>query len=59
LGAVVALLMWLYLTCYVILLGAELNAAIEHQTARDSTAEQLRSMDGGGAKMADTLDETR
>jgi membrane protein len=32
LGAVVALLMWLYLTCYVILLGAELNAAIEHQT---------------------------
>ena len=37
LGAVVVLLMWLYLSAYVLLLGAELNAEIEHQTAVDTT----------------------
>lgn len=36
-GAVVVLLLWFNLTSYVILLGAELNAEIEHQTARDTT----------------------
>ncbi|WP_245986932.1 YihY/virulence factor BrkB family protein [Azospirillum thermophilum] len=36
-GAVVVLLLWFNLTAYVILLGAELNAEIEHQTARDTT----------------------
>jgi membrane protein len=59
LGAVVALLMWLYLTCYVILLGAELNAEIEHQTARDSTTGKPKPMGERGAKMADTLGEIR
>jgi membrane protein len=29
--------MWLWISAIVVLLGAELNAAIEHQTARDST----------------------
>jgi membrane protein len=37
LAAVVILLLWLYLTAYVILLGAELNAETEHQTRRDTT----------------------
>jgi membrane protein len=34
LGAVIILLLWFYLTAYVILAGAELNAEIERQTAR-------------------------
>src|SRR5690606_35463232 len=34
---VVALALWLFGTAFVILLGAELNAEIEHQTAKDST----------------------
>jgi membrane protein len=59
LGAVVALLMWLYLTCFVILVGAELNAEIEHQTARDSTTGAPRPMGKRGATMADTLGEFR
>jgi membrane protein len=59
LGAVVVLLMWLYVTCYVILLGAELNAGIEHQTARDSTTGTPRPMGERGARVADTLGETR
>lgn len=44
-GAVVVLLLWFNLTSYVILLGAELNAEIEHQTARDTTRK-----DGRGEK---------
>ena len=36
-AAIVILLTWLYLSAYVFLLGAELNAEFEHQTAKDST----------------------
>src|SRR5579871_1276978 len=39
LGALIGLLMWLWITFIVILLGAELDAEIEHQTARDSTVD--------------------
>jgi membrane protein len=35
LGAVIILLLWFYLTAYVILAGAELNAEIERQTTRE------------------------
>lgn len=34
LGAIIILLLWFYLTAYVVLAGAELNAQIERQTAR-------------------------
>ena len=59
LGAVVVLLMWLYLSAYVLLLGAEFNAELEHQTARDTTTGQERPLGERGAKMADevALDE--
>ena len=36
-GAVVVLLTWMYLSSYVLLLGAELNSELEHQTAKDTT----------------------
>ena len=42
LGAVIILLLWFYLTAYVILAGAELNAEIERQTTR-GTACSLHS----------------
>ncbi|MGP1397955.1 MAG: YihY/virulence factor BrkB family protein [Inquilinaceae bacterium] len=54
-GAVVVLLMWFYVTAYTILLGGELNAALEHQTARDSTVGAPRPMGERGAFVADTL----
>jgi membrane protein len=59
LGAVVALLMWLYVSCFVVLLGAEINAEMEHQTARDSTTGAPKPMGERGATMADTLGETK
>jgi len=55
LGAVVVLLMWLYLSAFVVLFGAQLNAEIEHQTARDSTTGSSRPLGQRGALMADTV----
>ena len=55
LGAVVVLLMWLYLSAFVVLFGAQLNAEIEHQTARDSTTGSWRPLGRRGALMADTV----
>ena len=37
LGAAVGMMMWMWISAIVILLGGELNAEIEHQTARDLT----------------------
>jgi membrane protein len=44
LGAVVALLTWLYLSAYAFVIGAELNGEIEHQTACDSTTGRPRPL---------------
>ena len=55
LGAVVALLTWLYLSAYAFVVGAELNSEIEHQTATDSTTGQPRPMGKRGAWAADNV----
>ena len=55
LGAVVVLLLWLYVSAYAILLGAEVNAETERQTAVDSTTGRARPMGQRGATMADTV----
>tara|TARA_R110002012_G_scaffold129310_1_gene281724 strand:+ start:1807 stop:2775 length:969 start_codon:yes stop_codon:yes gene_type:complete len=54
LGSVVVLLMWFYLTAYIILLGAEFNAAMEHQTEKDSTHGHDKPPGSRGAHVADT-----
>ncbi len=59
LGAVVVLLMWLYLSAYVVLLGAELNAEAERQTEQDSTVRPDRPVGRRGARVADELGESR
>jgi membrane protein len=53
-GAVIILLMWFYITAYVVLLGAEINAEMEHQTERDTTRGAERPMGERDAQMADT-----
>lgn len=59
LAAVVILLFWLYITCFVVLLGAEINAELEHQTRADTTVGADRPMGRRDAEMADTLGESR
>lgn len=58
LGAVVGFMTWLWISMIVVLLGAELNAEIEHQTAVDSTTGAPQPLGKRGAKMADTIGET-
>jgi membrane protein len=55
LGAVIGFMTWTWLSVLVVLLGAELNAELEHQTAVDSTTGKPKPMGQRGAKMADTL----
>lgn len=57
LGAVVVLLLWLQITAFVVLLGAQINAELEHQTAHDTTEGPQRPMGERNATMADTLGE--
>ena len=53
LGAVAAVMMWFFVTVYVVLLGAELNAELELQTARDSTDGPPKPIGRRGAYVAD------
>ena len=55
LGAVAGMMMWLYVTFIVVLVGAEVNAELEHQTARDSTLLPEKPLGQRGAVMADTV----
>jgi membrane protein len=55
LGAVVALLTWMYLSAYAFIFGAELNSEIEHQTAKDSTTGAPVPMGERGAWAADNV----
>jgi len=55
LGAVVGLMMWMWLSTIVVLVGAELNSEIEHQTAQDSTVGPPKPLGTRGAVMADTV----
>ena len=54
-AGVIVLMLWLYLTCYLVLLGAEINSEAEHQTAQDTTEGDPAPMGQRGAEMADTL----
>lgn len=53
LGAVVILLIWFYISAFVVMLGAELNAELELQTRRDTTRGPERPMGRRGAFVAD------
>jgi membrane protein len=55
LGGVIILLTWLYLSAFVVLLGAVINAQSEKQTRTDSTDGPPAPMGTRGARAADTL----
>ncbi len=55
LGGVVILLTWFWLSAFVVLVGGELDAEMEAQTAKDSTVGEDLPMGERGAVKADTL----
>jgi membrane protein len=59
LGAIIIMLLWLYLMAFAVLFGAAMNAELEHQTERDTTAGDDKPMGERGAHVADTVGPTR
>lgn len=55
LGAIVVLLLWLFISSYALIIGAVLNAELEHQTRVDTTRGPERAMGERGAVVADTI----
>ena len=55
LGAVIGFMVWIWISMIVILLGAEINAQMEHQTAKDTTTGRPKPMGLRRAAMADRL----
>jgi membrane protein len=55
LGAVIGLMMWFWISAMVVLIGAEINAELEHQTAVDTTTGHDRPMERRGATKADRV----
>jgi membrane protein len=55
LGAVIGFMTWLWISAIVVLMGAELDAEMEHQTAQDTTTGGPKPMGARGAKMADSV----
>lgn len=55
LAGVVVLLLWLWLSIYLVLLGAELNAEAEQQTIVDTTTGDPEPLGDRGAVKADTV----
>jgi membrane protein len=49
------MMMWMWLSAIVVLVGAALNSEIEHQTARDTTVGPEKPLGARGAVMADTV----
>ena len=55
LGAIVVVMLWLFISAYVVIVGAELNAELERQTAVDSTTGPSRPLGEREAYAADTV----
>lgn len=55
LAGVAILMLWLWITAFVVLLGAEINAEAEQQTIQDSTVGEPRPLGQRGAVKADTV----
>ena len=53
--SVIVLLIWLWLTAMVVILGAELNSELERQTIADTTRGPCRPIGDRGAAMADFM----
>ena len=54
-AGVIVLMLWLQITCFLVLLGAEINPEADHQTAQDTTEGEPQPMGRRDATMADEL----
>jgi membrane protein len=54
-GALIGFLFWIWICVNVVIVGAELNSEIEHQTAQDSTEGTSKPLGQRNAKVADTV----
>jgi len=59
LGAAIGFMVWLWISAVIVLLGGELNAEMEHQTARDTTEGVANPLGARGAMMADHVGEAQ
>ncbi|HSP23688.1 MAG TPA: YihY/virulence factor BrkB family protein [Saliniramus sp.] len=59
LGAIIGFMVWMWISATIIIMGAELNSEMEHQTKRDSTTGRSLPMGARGAVVADELGERR
>lgn len=59
LAAMMGFLLWTWISVQIILMGAELNAEIEHQTAMDTTTGPADPIGSRGAIVADTVGPRR
>ena len=59
LAGIIILMFWLYLSAFVVLVGAELNAEMELQTVEDTTAGPTRPMGERDAYVADHVAEAQ
>lgn len=55
LGAVIGFMVWIWISSIILLIGAELNSELEHQTAQDTTTGIEQPMGVRGAEMADKV----
>ena len=55
LGAGIGFMVWLWISAAIVLLGGQLNAEMEHQTARDTTEGRSKPLGARGAMMADRV----
>ena len=55
LGAIIGMMIWMWISVTLVIVGAELNSEVEHQTARDSTTGPDEPLGERGAHMADTV----
>ena len=55
LGAGIGAMMWIYISMWIVLVGAELNSEMEHQTAEDTTTGPSKPLGERGATMADRV----
>lgn len=55
LGAVIGFMMWVWVSSVIFIIGAEINAEMEHQTALDTTDPPEKPLGERGARVADTI----